>query len=75
MTNNLIPVSNTKEFKIKANGSVTKTTIATIPVSNGTQYTRMGLKADFKTLLSAYNVIRGTFGIGLNITYEIQLTS
>ena len=75
MTNNLIPVSNTKEFKIKANGSVTKKTIAIIPVSNGTQYTRMGLKADFKTLLSAYNVTRGTFGIGLNITYEIQLTS
>lgn len=75
MTNNLIPVSNTKEFKIKANGSVTKKTIAIIPVSNGTQYTRMGLKADFKTLLSAYNVMRGTFGIGLNITYEIQLTS
>lgn len=75
MTNNLIPVSNIKEFKIKANGSVTKKTIAIIPVSNGTQYTRMGLKADFKTLLSAYNVMRGTFGIGLNITYEIQLTS
>jgi len=35
----------------------------------------MGLRADFKTYLSAYNVLRGSFGIGLNITYEIQLTS
>lgn len=75
MTNNLIPVSSTNEFKIKANDSITKKTIARVQVTNGTQYTRMGLKADFKTYLSAYNVVRGSFGIGLNITYEIQLTA
>ena len=75
MTNNLIPMRNTKEITIKANDSITKKTIATIQVNNGNQYTRMGLKADFKTYLSAYDVAQGSFGIGLNITYEIQLTS
>lgn len=75
MTNNLIPASVQKEFTIKANDSITKKTIARVQVTNGTQYTRMGLRADFKTYLSAYNVLRGSFGIGLNITYEIQLTS
>lgn len=55
-----------------ANHAVWSVPLETITVVSGYSFTRLGLKAQFKTNLKAKNAVRGSYGILVEVEYEYE---
>lgn len=55
-----------------ANHAVWSVPLETITVASGYSFTRLGLKAQFKTNLKAKNAVRGSYGILVEVEYEYE---
>lgn len=69
ITKNLI--TSVSEIGILANGDKTNVNFPSniILKENGLKYTRLAVKASFRTLLKQYETIGGSYGLGLRIKY------
>jgi hypothetical protein len=74
ITKNLITDS-LKEQWLIANDSKEKVIWSKKDISNAKGYDRLGLRADFKTRLSSFNLLSGSYGLRLDIISEEPQTS
>lgn len=66
-----------KEGELLANGEIQEDLLQSLNVPEGVSigYDRLGISADFKTNLTQYNVISGSYGLHLDIGWEEKNSS